>query len=113
MQLSMDAFLTPTETPNQSAAANRAGRSDDYHNPFTKYDREKDRRGVDLISNALTFGRRTGCNQQCNRLREISQPITSRCLLQSDRLDPRVLQKHLAISPTPLPSVAGSLNALD
>ena len=24
MQLSMDAFLTPTETPNQSGAANRA-----------------------------------------------------------------------------------------
>jgi hypothetical protein len=28
------------------------------------------------------------------------------CLLQKDRLDPRLLQKHLAISPIPLPFVA-------
>jgi hypothetical protein len=34
------------------------------------------------------------------------QPFTSCCLLQKNRLDPRVLQKHLAISPIPLPFVA-------
>ena len=33
----------------------------------------KDHRGVDLISDALPFGRL--CGQQCNRLREVFQPI--------------------------------------
>ena len=32
--------------------------------------------------------------------------VHSCCLLQKDRLDPWVLQKHLAISPIPLPFVA-------
>src|SRR5438876_9064285 len=33
----------------------------------------KDHRGVDLISDALPFGRRrTKCNQQCNRIRNAS-----------------------------------------
>jgi hypothetical protein len=41
-----------------------------------------------------------------NRLRKVFRPFTSCCLLQKDRLDPWVLQKHLAISPIPLPSVA-------
>jgi hypothetical protein len=41
-----------------------------------------------------------------NRLRKVFQPFTSCCLLQTDRLDPRALQKHLAISPIPLPFVA-------
>jgi hypothetical protein len=41
-----------------------------------------------------------------NRLRKVFQPLTSCCLLQKDRLDPRVRQKHPAISPIPLPSVA-------
>ena len=40
----------------------------------------KDRRGVDLISDALPFGRmwvwRTECGQQRNRLREALQPLT-------------------------------------
>jgi hypothetical protein len=41
-----------------------------------------------------------------NRLHKVFQPFTSRCLLQKDRLDPRLLQKHLAISPIPVPFVA-------
>jgi len=39
----------------------------------------KDRRGVDLISDALPFGRlvvrRAERNQQCSRLREVCQPL--------------------------------------
>jgi hypothetical protein len=39
----------------------------------------KDKRGVDLISDALPFGppvvRRAECGQQCNRLRQVSQPL--------------------------------------
>ena len=34
------------------------------------------------------------------------QLFTSCCLLQKDRLAPRALQKHLTISPIPLPSFA-------
>jgi hypothetical protein len=39
----------------------------------------KDKRGVDLISNALPFGRLwygTKRNQQRNRIREVLQPLT-------------------------------------
>jgi hypothetical protein len=43
----------------------------------------KDKRGVDLISDVLPFGRlwygEPDANRQCNRLREVSQPITSCC----------------------------------
>jgi hypothetical protein len=37
--------------------------------------KEKEHRGVDLISDALPFGS-TERNQQCNRLRKILQPLT-------------------------------------
>ena len=40
-----------------------------------------------------------------NRLRKVFSRSLM-LLLQKDRLDPWVLQKHLAISPIPLPSVA-------
>jgi hypothetical protein len=40
----------------------------------------QDKRGVDLISDALPFGRlwyaEAKRNQQCNRLRKVLQPIT-------------------------------------
>jgi hypothetical protein len=40
----------------------------------------KDHRGFDLISAVLPFGglwlRRAKRNQQCNRLRKVSQPVT-------------------------------------
>ena len=43
----------------------------------------KDKRGVDLISDALPFGRlwygEPERNQQSNRIREASQPFTSCC----------------------------------
>lgn len=43
----------------------------------------KDKRGYDLISDALPFGpavvRRAGCCQQRNRLRGTSQPLTQGC----------------------------------
>jgi hypothetical protein len=39
----------------------------------------KDHRGVDLISDALPFGSlvvwRAECDHECNRLREVSQPL--------------------------------------
>jgi hypothetical protein len=42
-----------------------------------------DERGVDLISDALAFGRlwyaEPGRSQQCNRLREVLQPVTWCC----------------------------------
>ena len=43
----------------------------------------KDKRGVDLISDALPFGRllaqRAKRNQQCSWLREVFQPVTQCC----------------------------------
>jgi len=40
----------------------------------------KDHRGVDLISDAMPFGRLwyagAKCNRQCHRVREVSQPFT-------------------------------------
>jgi len=40
----------------------------------------KDRRGVNLVSDTLPFGRlwswRAGCDQQRNRLRKFLQPVT-------------------------------------
>jgi hypothetical protein len=42
----------------------------------------KDKRGVDLNSDALPFGRlwyaEGKCNQQCNRLRQVFQPAQIR-----------------------------------
>jgi hypothetical protein len=46
---------------------------------LTKTARVKDKRGVDLISDALPFGRlwyaEPDRNQQRNRLRKVSQPL--------------------------------------
>jgi RimJ/RimL family protein N-acetyltransferase len=53
MQLSMDAFLTPTETPNQSAAASAMTSSQHVYEVRPR----NDKRGFDLISDALPFGR--------------------------------------------------------
>jgi hypothetical protein len=36
----------------------------------------KDRRGVDLISDALSFGPVVVWRAKCNQLREVSQPLT-------------------------------------
>jgi len=41
-----------------------------------------------------------------NRLRKVFQPFISCCLLQKIRLEPWVLQKHLAIFADPPPFVA-------
>ena len=87
----------------------------------------KDRRGVDLISDALPFGSlwygepdaisnaavyakfRSRSHHAVNRLREVSQPFISCCLLQKDRLDPGCFpgaSKASGDFADPLPSVA-------
>jgi hypothetical protein len=52
----------------------------------------KDHRGVDLISDVLPFGRLCWRPIKCNRLREASQPVTSRRVSRYDAAG--TLSKH-------------------